>query len=64
MGYTDGQKAANIRYKKECTKQIGVRFFTNNDDEQRLFDYAKSQDNVAGYIKRLIREDMERSQAC
>lgn len=47
------------RYKRENTKRIMVRFYPT---DMALCDYAKSrEEGIAPYIKRLIREDMERS---
>ena len=55
---SEAQKRANLKYQKEKTKQIAIRFSPNEMD---VYDYIKSQQNIAGYIKRLVREDMERS---
>lgn len=54
---SDAQRRANLKYQKEKTRQIAIRFSPNEMD---VFEYIKSQDNIAGYIKRLVREDMER----
>ena len=54
---SDAQKRANDKYRKEKMKQLVVRFSPNEMD---LYEFLKSQDNIAGYIKRLVREDMER----
>jgi len=54
---TEAQRAASKRYAKANIKQIGLKFATPEHD---LYDWVKSQENTAGYIKRLIREDMER----
>lgn len=53
---SEAQKRANAKYRKKMT-QITVRFSPN---EQKVYAYAKEQENVSGYIKRLIIEDMER----
>ena len=55
---SEAQKRATAKYQKEKMKQIAVRFSPNEMD---VYDYIKSQQNIAGYIKRLVREDMERS---
>ena len=54
---TEAQRRASLKYQKEKTKQIAVRFFPSDMD---LYEHVKAQDGVAAYIKRLIREDMER----
>lgn len=58
MAYSEAQKRATMKYQKEKMKQLAIRFSPNEMD---LFDHIKSQPNIAGYIKRLVREDMERS---
>ena len=55
---SEAQKRATAKYQKEKMKQIAVRFSPNEMD---VYDYIKSQPNIAGYIKQLVREDMERS---
>lgn len=52
-------KKAVAKYQKEKTKQIGLRFFPADMD---LYDHIKSQENVNGYIKGLVRADMEKQQ--
>lgn len=53
---SEAQKRATAKYQKEKMKQLSIRFSPNEMD---LFDHIKSQPNVAGYIKRLVREDMK-----
>lgn len=47
---------ANTAWKKENTKQLMVRFYQT---DMAIFDYIKSQDNIAQYIKGLVKADME-----
>lgn len=54
---SEAQKRANLKYQKEKTKQIAIRFSPNEMD---VYDFIKSQPNIAGYIKRLVRDDMAR----
>lgn len=58
MAVSESQKRANAKYRKEKMKQVVVRFSPNDMD---LYEWLKGQDSIAGYLKRLIREDMERS---
>lgn len=51
--------AAQIKYQKEKMKPYTIRLSTVT--EQDIIDRLDSQDNKAGYVKRLIREDIERS---
>lgn len=55
----DSERKWDAQYKKDKTKMIGVRFFPS---DMELHDFAKTHDNVSGYIKDLIRADMERNQ--
>lgn len=58
MSVSEAQRRASEKYRKEKVKQLATRFYPGEYD---LYDWAKSQGNVAGYLKRLIREDMERA---
>ena len=53
---SEAQKAADARYKAAKTKQI--KFVLNKNTEPDLIAHLESIDNVQGYIKTLIREDM------
>lgn len=53
---SEAQKAADARYKAAKTKQI--KFVLNKNTEPDLIAHLESIDNVQGYIKSLIREDM------
>ena len=54
---TDAQRRAENAYRKK-TKQIVVRFYPNDDEDEEIYTWLKSRDNVTGYLKRLVREDM------
>lgn len=54
----DSQKKWDLEYKKERTKTKTVRFFPKDMD---LFEYSETKGNFAGYIKELIRADMEKN---
>lgn len=54
---TEAQRAAIKRYAKANIRQIGLKFAPPEHD---LYDWVKLQESANGYIKRLIREDMER----
>ena len=57
----DKQKEAARRYRAAShgkLKQINVKFWPGEMD---LFEHADKQGGRGSYIKRLIREDMERS---
>ena len=58
---SEAQKRANENYRRKNVKAISVRFYPTDYD---LYEHAQKQkegEGVNAYIKRLIREDMERS---
>ena len=56
---SESQKRASAKYNKEKMAQRVVRFSPREAD---LLAYLDAQPNRAGYIKALIRADMERSE--
>lgn len=48
--------AATSKYLKEHSKSFAMRFLESDMD---LYDWLDKQENKAGYIKELIRRDME-----
>lgn len=57
MAVSEAQKRAAAKYNKERMVQKVVRFSPNERD---LLEHLEAQPNMAGYIKSLIRADMER----
>lgn len=58
---SEAQKRANEKYRRKNVKAISVRFYPA---DHGLYEYAQRQkegEGVNAYIKRLIREDMERN---
>lgn len=55
---TEARKKASSKYKKLNTKNISLRFYINT--EQDLITHLEKQPNKQGYIKKLIREDMDK----
>lgn len=53
------KNAQGEAWNKENTKQIKCRFNLHTDAD--ILEKLKSMDNVQGYIKALIRADIERS---
>lgn len=53
---SEAQKRASAKYNKEKMVQRVVRF---SPRERDLLEYLDSKGNRAGYIKSLIRKDME-----
>ena len=54
---SEAQKRASAKYVRENVKRKTVSFYPSERD---ILEWADAQGNVNGYIKRLIREDMER----
>lgn len=59
MAVSEARKRANKRYEKANVKALNLKFFPPDYD---LYEWLGKQDAKATYIKRLIREDMERQQ--
>lgn len=55
---SEAQKKARDKYNKEKMVQRVVRF---SPREQDLLEHLDSHKNRAGYIKELIRQDMEKN---
>ena len=56
---TDAQKQAVRRYDDTHTRQIKLKL--NEKTDADILERLDSVGNIQGYIKRLIREDMERN---
>ena len=46
----------NNEWRKKNTKQLKITFYHT---DMAILDYIKSQDNIAQYIKGLVKADME-----
>lgn len=57
MPASEAQKRASAKYNKEHMVQKVVRFSPNERD---LLAHLEAQPNMSGYIKSLIRADIER----
>jgi len=56
MPQTDAQRRADKKYKASLKRTL-VTFYPAESD---LWEWLDAQPNKQGYVKRLIREDMER----
>ena len=56
MALTEAQKRAQRKYVRESVRQMTVRFYPSEYD---AWEWLNAQGNKAGYIKALIRADME-----
>lgn len=57
MTRTEAQKRARARYTSEKVKRVSVCFYPAETD---LWAHLESVGNMSGYVKSLIRADMER----
>ena len=55
---TEAQRRALSNYRKKSVRQIVVRFYPGQDDDE-LYRWVKGHKNVTGYLKDLVRADME-----
>lgn len=58
MARTDAQRRAKNNYNKRRMTQLAIRFHNENDAD--IIMQLGKQENKLRYIKRLIREDIER----
>lgn len=56
MAVSDAQKRANAKYQRQSTKVVSIRFMPSDAE---LLEWLAAQPNKAGYVKALIRADME-----
>jgi len=50
-------------YAKEHIKRKHIPFNTSNPDDLEILEWLASKGNISQYVKRLIREDMEKYEA-
>ena len=60
MAQSEAQKRATARYQRESTKSVSIRFMPGDAD---ILAWLDEQPNKAGYVKALIRADMEARKA-
>lgn len=56
---TEAQKRANAAYRKKSVKQLTMRFYPSDEDEE-MYAWLKSRENTTEYLKELVRADMEK----
>ena len=54
---SDAKKAAKARYDAKTAYKVSLKLNTNTDAE--LIELLKSQPNVQGFLKELIRKEMK-----
>ena len=56
---TEAAKAAKSAYDAKTARYISLKLNRNTDRD--IIDQLDDQENIQGYLKRLIREDMQRN---
>lgn len=57
---TDAQRRAVSNYRKKSVRQIVMRFYPNEQDDA-IYNWIKSHENVNQYLKPLVLDDMKKS---
>jgi hypothetical protein len=55
---TEAAKAAKARYDAKTARYISLKLNANTDRD--LIEHLAKQENIQGYLKNLIREDMKK----
>lgn len=58
MATSQSQINANKRYRQRAVKAVNVQFYPKDYD---LYDYLNTVESKSGFIKQLVRAEMERS---
>lgn len=56
---TDVQRRALSNYRKKY-KQVYIRFYPNDERDDKIYTWLKSQTNITEYLKALIEADMNK----
>lgn len=57
---TDAQRRAKAKYQRNNVKSVRLSFYAGNPEDDAMLAWLKSRGNMTGYLKDLVREDMER----
>ena len=53
---SEAKRKTNMDYDRKNTKLIGMKLNKNTDAD--ILDHLAKQENIQGYLKKLIRDDM------
>lgn len=60
MAKTNTDRLLKIaQYNRENTIMVGVHFSRKNEEEMTLYEYLLTKGNNSGYLKKLLKDDME-----
>lgn len=54
---TDAQRRAASAYRKKSVRQVVMKFYPGEEDEA-LYEWIRSHENVNRYLKSLVEQDM------
>lgn len=54
---SDAKRKTNMDYDRKNTKLIGMKLNRNTDKD--ILEHLENQENIQGYLKQLIRQDIE-----
>ena len=60
MVLTDAKRKTNMDFDRKNTKLVGMKLNKHTDAD--ILDYLEKQENVQGYLKKLIREDINKGE--
>lgn len=55
---TDAQRRAASAYRKKSVRQVVMKFYPGEEDEA-LYEWIRSHENVNRYLKSLVEKDMK-----
>lgn len=58
---SDAKRKTNMDYDRKNTKLVGMKLNRNTDAD--ILSFLEKQENIQGYLKRLIREDIKKETA-
>ena len=56
---SEAKKKTNMDYDRKNTKLIGMKLNRNTDAD--ILEFLATKENIQGYLKQLIREDMKKT---
>lgn len=60
MATTDAQKRATAKWNSKNQVTRTIAFYPSKGEDAEILAFLDSQENKGAYLKRLIREDMEK----
>lgn len=61
MGWIENKIAYDRKYYREKVKAINLKFYINNEDDLKLYNFCKDKENTQKFIKDLIKKEFKKS---